>query len=102
MTASPRIPEAARRWWILAAMGCALGIVLLDEVLGGAALCLGSLGAGLADSATVMLASRAVEGLGAATMISLSIAMTGIAFGDHERGEAIGRYGLIAAVLAAI
>jgi EmrB/QacA subfamily drug resistance transporter len=154
MTASPRIPEAARRGWILAAMGCALGIVLLDEVLvgvalptireelglsevltrwvvnayvlaiaafvattgrlgdilghrqvfigGGAALCLGSLGAGLADSATVMLTSRAVEGLGAATMISLSIAMTGIAFGDHERGEAIGRYGLIAAVLAAI
>jgi len=149
-----RIPEAARRRWILAAMGAALGIVLLDEVLvgvalptireelglselltrwvvnayvlavaafvaaagrlgdimghrpvfiaGGAALCLGSLGAGFADSATVMLASRAVEGVGAATMLSLSIAMTGIAFADHERGEAVGLYGLVAAILAAV
>jgi EmrB/QacA subfamily drug resistance transporter len=69
---------------------------------GGAALCLGSLGAGFADSATLMLASRAVEGLGAATMLSLSIAMTGIAFADHERGEAVGLYGLIAAILAAV
>jgi MFS family permease len=48
-----------------------------------------------------MLASRAVEGVGAATMLSLSIAMTGIAFADHERGEAVGLYGLIAAILAA-
>jgi EmrB/QacA subfamily drug resistance transporter len=71
-------------------------------IAGGAALCLGSLGAGFADSATVMLASRAVEGVGAATMLSLSIAMTGIAFADHERGEAIGLYGLIAAILAAV
>ena len=53
---------------------------------GGAALCLGSLGAGLADSATVMLAIRAIEGVGAETMISLSNAITGLAFGDHERG----------------
>jgi EmrB/QacA subfamily drug resistance transporter len=154
MTSGSRIGEEARRWWILAAMGCALGIVLLDEVLvgvalptireelglsevltrwvvnayvlsiaafvaaagrlgdilghrrvfigGGAALCLGSLGAGLADSATMMLASRAVEGVGAATMLPLSLAMTGIAFADHERGTAIGRYGLIAAILAAV
>jgi EmrB/QacA subfamily drug resistance transporter len=69
---------------------------------GGVALCIGSLGAGLADSAAVMLASRAVEGLGAATMLSLSIAMTGIAFADHERGEAVGVYGVIAAMLAAV
>ena len=153
-TGMSRIPEAVGRWWILAAMGSALGIVLLDEVLvgvalptirqelglsavgsrwvvnsyvlavaafvaaagrlgdilghrwvfigGGAALCLGSLGAGFADSATVMFASRAVEGAGAATMLSLSIAMTGIAFADHERGAAIGRYGLIAAIVAAV
>lgn len=144
----------ARRWWIIVAMGSALGIVLLDEVFvgvalptiredlglsevvtrwvvnsyvlavaafvaaagrlgdilghrrvfigGGAALCIGSLGAGFADSAAVMLASRAVEGVGAATMLSLSIAMTGIAFADHERGEAVGLYGLIAAMLAAV
>jgi MFS family permease len=154
MTTSPRISEAARRWWILAAMGSSLGIVLLDEVFvgvalptireelglselltrwvvnayvlavaafvaaagrlgdilghrrvfigGGAALCLGSLGAGFAEGAPVMLASRAVEGVGAATMLSLSIAMTGIAFADHERGEAVGLYGLIAAILAAV
>src|SRR5215204_3150320 len=154
MTGSARIREAARRWWIIAAMGSSLGIVLLDEVFvgvalptireelglsavgsrwvvnsyvlavvafvaaagrlgdilghrwvfigGGAALCLGSLGAGFADSATVMFARRAVEGAGAATMLSLSIAMTGIAFADHERGAAIGRYGLIAAIVAAV
>jgi EmrB/QacA subfamily drug resistance transporter len=154
MAAGTRFSEAARRWWILAAMGSALGIVLLDEVLvgvalptireelglsevltrwvvnayvlgvaafvaaagrlgdilghrrvfigGGAALCLGSLGAGVADSATVLLASRAVEGLGAATMLPLSLAMTGITFADHERGAAVGRYGLIAAMLAAV
>jgi EmrB/QacA subfamily drug resistance transporter len=67
---------------------------------GGVAVCLGSLGAGLADGAAVMLASRVVEGLGAATLLSLSIAMTGIAFADSERGAAVGIYGLIAAVFA--
>ena len=45
---------------------------------GGVAVCIGSLGAGFADSAALMLASRVVEGLGAATMLSLSIAMTGM------------------------
>jgi len=148
------ISEATRRWWIVAAMGSSLGIVLLDEVLvgvalptirdelglsqvgaqwvvnayvlaltafvaaagrlgdifghrwvftaGGAAVCAGSLGAGLADAAGWLIASRIVEGLGAATILSLSLAMTGIAFGEHERGTAVGVYGFIAAILAAV
>jgi EmrB/QacA subfamily drug resistance transporter len=146
--------EEGRRWWIVAAMGVSLGIVLLDEVMVGVALptirdelglsqvlaqwvvnayvlaltafvaaggrlgdlfghrpvfitgativAAGSLAAGLAESGGWLLASRAVQGLGTATILSLSIAMIGIAFPERERGKAIGTYGLIAAILAAI
>jgi EmrB/QacA subfamily drug resistance transporter len=107
------LSDVGTRWvvnsYVLAVAGFVAAAGRLGDILGhrpvfiggGVALCVGSLGAGLADSATVMLASRAVEGLGAAAMLSLSIAMTGIAFADHERGEAVGLYGLIAAILAA-
>jgi EmrB/QacA subfamily drug resistance transporter len=108
------LTEVLARWvvnaYVLAVAAFVAAAGRLGDILGhrrvfiggGAALCLGSLGAGLADSASVMLASRAVEGVGAATMLPLSLAMTGIVFADHERGAAIGRYGLIAAILAAV
>jgi MFS family permease len=35
---APRITDDSRRWWILAAMGAILGIILLDETVVGVAL----------------------------------------------------------------
>lgn len=34
----PRSPQSKYRWWVLAAMGCALGLVVLDETVVGVAL----------------------------------------------------------------
>ncbi len=71
-------------------------------ITGAVILGIGSLGAGIAPSAEWLIASRAVQGLGTAGVLSLSVAMTGIAFPTGQRGLAIGVYGVIAAVAAAI
>jgi len=149
-----RIDDSNRKWWIVAATGSALAIVLLEEVLIGVALPtirddlgmtqllaqwvvsayvlaltafvaaagrlgdifghgrlfiagavvlgIGSLGAGLAPDSDWLIASRAVQGLGTAGLLSLSVAMTGIAFPTGQRGLAIGIYGVVGAVAAAI
>lgn len=71
--------------------------------IGGAALlAAGSVGAGVAPTGEWLIASRAVQGLGTAAMLSLSVAMTGIAFPTGQRGLAIGVYGVIGAVAAAM
>ena len=70
-------------------------------IAGAAILGLGSLGAGISPTAEWLIASRAVQGLGTAGILSLSVAMTGIAFPTGQRGLAIGVYGVIGAVAAA-
>lgn len=95
--------------YVLALTVCVAAAGRLGDLLGhkpvflggGGVLILGSVGAGIADGGELMLASRALQGIGGAAMLALSVAMIGIAFSEAERGAAIGIYGLIAAVPAA-
>ena len=47
----PTIPEEHRRWWVLVAMGCILGVILLDETVLGVALPTISSDLGLSENA---------------------------------------------------
>jgi len=49
-----------------------------------------SIGCGLAPSVEVLILARAVQGVGAALLIPCSLAIIGAAFGEKERGAAIG------------
>lgn len=72
-------------------------------LIGGATMFgVGSLAAGLAQGAEWFLAARAVQGIGGAVLLPLSIAVIGIAFSERERGLAIGVYGVFAGAAAAI
>ena len=147
------ITDTNRKWWILAATGGSLALVLLDEgvflalptirdelglsevltqwivnayvlaltvsvaaagrlgdivghrpvFIGGAAmLSAGSVIVGIAEGTELLLAGRAIQGLGTAGILSLGVSMTGIAFAERERGVALGIYGLVGAVSAAV
>src|SRR3982074_3057132 len=48
---------------------------------------------GLSPDITVLVVSRAVQGLGAALLTPASLAMLGATFDDHERSHAIGTWG---------
>ena len=153
MTALLGITDANRKWWILAATGGSLALVLLDEglflalptirddlglsevvtqwvvnayvltltvtvaaagrlgdiighrpvfVAGAATLAAGSVVVAVAQDSELLLAGRAIQGLGTAGILSLGISMTAIAFAEHERGVALGIYGLIGGVSAAV
>jgi EmrB/QacA subfamily drug resistance transporter len=56
-----------------------------------------SLAAGLAQGGELFLAARTVQGIGGAVLYPLSVAVIGITFSEHERGLAIGIYGVLAA-----
>ena len=71
-------------------------------VTGAAILFVGTIAAGFADSGGWLIASRAIQGVGTATMLSLGIAMVGLVFAEKERGQAVGIYGLLASGPAAI
>jgi len=153
VTALLGITDANRKWWILAATGGSLALVLLDEgmflalptirdelglsevvtqwivnayvltltvtvaaagrlgdiighrpvfVAGAATLAAGSVVVAVAQDSELLLAGRAIQGLGTAGILSLGVSMTGIAFAEHERGVALGLYGLIGAGSAAV
>ena len=70
-------------------------------ISGAVVLLLGTVAAGFAESGGWLIAARAVQGMGTATMLSLGIAMIGLAFAENERGQAVGIYGLLAAVPSA-
>jgi EmrB/QacA subfamily drug resistance transporter len=55
---------------------------------------------GLAPDVTVLIASRAVQGLGAALLTPASLAMLGAAFPDNERSRAIGLWAGFGALTA--
>lgn len=71
-------------------------------VTGALILLLSTIAAGLAESGGWLIAARAGMGVGTATMLSLGIAMVGISFAEHERGKAVGIYGLLASIPAAV
>ncbi len=143
-----------RRWWVLAAMGAVLGIVLLDETVIGVALptisaelglsdvaghwvvnayllvfavlaaAAGKLGdivglkrlfiagvltfgvasllCGFAPGGAWLIAMRAVQGIGAAVIFPVSLAMVTISFPDRQRGMALGIYGAIGTTFLAL
>jgi EmrB/QacA subfamily drug resistance transporter len=60
-----------------------------------------SLACGLAPNATVLIASRAVQGLGGAAMFAASLALLNSTYHGRDRGTAFGVYGGINAAAAA-
>src|SRR5882762_4491507 len=60
-----------------------------------------SIACGLSPDITVLVVSRAVQGLGAALLIPASLAMLGATFDDHERSHAIGIWAGVGALTAA-
>jgi len=60
-----------------------------------------SVGCALAPSAAVLVAARAVQGLGAALLVPSSLAIIGAAFNEAERGAAIGTWSAAGALTTA-
>src|SRR5437899_4287854 len=60
-----------------------------------------SIACGLAPNITVLVISRAVQGLGAALLTPASLAMLGATFDQHERSHAIGIWAGVGALTAA-
>jgi len=61
-----------------------------------------SLGCGFAPNAPVLIATRAVQGIGAALLVPCSLALIGAAFAEEERGTAIGIWAGASAVAAGL
>ena len=63
---------------------------------------LASLLCGIAPNATVLIAARALQGVGAALLVPCALALIGAAFDEHERGAAIGIWSGASAIAAGI
>jgi EmrB/QacA subfamily drug resistance transporter len=61
-----------------------------------------SIACGLSPDITVLVVSRAVQGLGAALLTPSSLAMLGATFDEHERSHAIGIWAGVGALTSAI
>ena len=61
-----------------------------------------SLGCGFAPNASVLIVSRAIQGVGAALLIPCSLAIIGAAFDEKERGAAIGVWSGASAIAAGL
>jgi EmrB/QacA subfamily drug resistance transporter len=59
-----------------------------------------SIGCGLAPDVQVLIATRAVQGIGAALLIPCSLALIGAAFEERDRGAAIGIWAAASAIAA--
>jgi EmrB/QacA subfamily drug resistance transporter len=106
--------EAASTQWIVNAYLLLLGALVL---VGGSAADLygrrriflvgivvftaASVACGLSPDVTVLIVSRAVQGLGAALLTPASLAMLGATFDEHERSHAIGIWAGAGALTAA-
>ena len=71
-------------------------------VLGAIAFAAASLACGLSPSAAALIASRAVQGVGAALLVPSSLAMLGAAFPEEERGRAVGMWSAGTSIAMAI
>jgi len=63
---------------------------------------LASIGCGFAPQAGVLIAARAVQGVGAALLVPSSLAIIGAVFDEHERGKAIGTWAGVGAITSAV
>lgn len=89
----------------LAAASGKLGDIVGHRILmtiGLAIFGLASLGCGLAESGAWLIAARGVQGVGAAVIFTVSLAMVTITFPENQRGMALGVYGAIGTVFLAI
>src|SRR5450631_698226 len=84
--------DAASTRWIVNAYLLLLGALVL---IGGSAAC------GLSPDITVLVVSRAVQGLGAALLTPASLAMLGATFDEQERSHAIGIWAGVGALTGA-
>jgi MFS family permease len=101
--------------WVITAYGLTYGVGLITGgrlgdrygrrrmfLIGLALFTLASLACGLADSATVLITSRAIQGLGAAVAGPQTLALVGVAYEGRQRVTAVTAYGVtlgLAAVL---
>ena len=96
--------------WVIDAYALALGALLLsagslaDRVgrrrvyLGGLAVfTLASLACGLAPSSSVLIGARAVQGVGAAAMLAMTLALLSMTYRGADRGTAFGVWGATSA-----
>src|SRR5437899_569250 len=106
--------DAASTQWIVNAYLLLLGALVLVGgsaadlygrrrifLLGTAVFTTASIACGLAPNITVLVISRAVQGLGAALLTPASLAMLGGTFDQHERSHAIGIWAGVGALTAA-
>jgi EmrB/QacA subfamily drug resistance transporter len=63
---------------------------------------LGSIACATADSIAVLVAGRAIQGVGAAAMLALSLAIATLAFPAEQRGRAIGIWAAVSSIALAI
>jgi len=106
--------DAASTQWIVNAYLLLLGALVLVGgsaadlygrrrifLLGIAIFTAASIACGLSPDITVLIISRAVQGLGAALLTPASLAMLGATFDEHERSHAIGIWAGVGALTAA-
>src|SRR6266568_9574828 len=106
--------DAASTQWIVNAYLLLLGALVLVGgsaadlygrrrifVLGIAIFTAASIACGLSPDITVLIISRAIQGLGAALLTPASLAMLGATFDEHERSHAIGIWAGVGALTAA-
>src|SRR5262249_9736067 len=69
---------------------------------GAAVFATASLACGVAPTATILVAARAIQGIGAALLVPASLAMLGAAFSHEERGRAVGTWSALTSVAMSI
>ncbi|TGA98043.1 MFS transporter [Streptomyces sp. MZ04] len=101
--------------WVIDGYALALAALLLGvgaaadvlgrrrlNVAGTALFALASLGCGLASNADVLVAARALQGLGAAAMFATTLPLLGAAYQGRDRSVALGIWGAVSGAAAAM
>ncbi|GHC58094.1 MFS transporter [Streptomyces flavofungini] len=101
--------------WVIDGYALALAALLLGvgaaadvlgrrriQVAGTVVFALASLGCGLASNAEVLVAARAVQGLGAAAMFATTLPLLGAAYQGKQRSVALGVWGAVSGGAAAL
>lgn len=101
--------------WVIDSYALALAALLLGvgaaadvlgrrrlNVAGTALFAIASLGCGLATNAEVLVAARALQGLGAAAMFATTLPLLGAAYQGRDRSVALGVWGAVSGAAAAM
>ncbi|MEV0255693.1 MFS transporter [Streptomyces sp. NPDC050732] len=101
--------------WVIDGYALALAALLLGvgaaadvfgrrrlNVVGTALFAVASLGCGLASDAGLLVAARAVQGLGAAAMLATTLPLLGAAYQGRDRSAALGVWGAVSGASAAL